>query len=499
MKTKTIILILSMALATCALCPSCTDLEYEMYDVINPGIFPTNEKDADALVTAAAYGPFRSDGYSGLYNSAYGGIHVFTEMTTDIGYCQWADATWPDMLQFNFTPTSPAISECYAWYINNISRMTVTFDRIASVPMDASVKARMEAELHMGRGWLAYLLYDMYGPIQIASKELLNDPLSDAVAPRLTHDEMVKYIEDEINAAIAVLPATYDKSDINYGRFTRGLGYTVLMKLYMHEQNWPKAVECGRELMKPEYGYDLMKNYKDIFTLENEGNAETIWACMCSRTVNPQYWLAHVIPTVYPTQNPNIQKWGGYRVMWDFYRTFDPADKRLEVLVGDFVGTDGVRYNEENPGTVLASGAIPIKYGEDPDATGEESGIDWIVYRYADVLTLLSEAIVREGNAVTPEAIDLLNRVHTRAGLPAYTSADFASVDAFLEAVLTERGHELWFEGCRRTDLIRYGRYIEYARTYKHSATAQDYMNVFPLPQSIIDESKGQIAQNPEY
>ena len=42
--------------------------------------------------------------------------------------------------------------------------------------------------------------------------------------------------------------------------------------------------------------------------------------------------------------------------------------------------------------------------------------------------------------------------VHTRAGLPAYTMADFAGADAFLEAVLTERGHELWFEGVRRSD-----------------------------------------------
>ena len=496
---KKIVSIFSVALATCALCPSCTNLESEMYDTINPGIFPANEADAEALVTAAAYAPFRSAWYDGLYTSAQGGIHVVSDMTTDIGYCQWNDAVWPDMLQVNFTSHSTEIATLYSDQIDAISKMTLTFDRIANVPMNDEVRARMEAELHMGRGWLAYLLYDMYGPIQIASSEMLNNPLSDEVAPRLTQEEMVKYIEDEINAALPVLPARYEISDTNYGRFTRGLGYMVLMKLYMHEKNWAKAIECGRELQKAEYGLGLMDNYKDIFTLENEGNKETIWATVCDRTVNAQMWLAHVLSSEYPTQNVNIQKWGGYRVMWDFYHTFDPADKRLEVLVGDFVGTDGVRYNEDNPGSVLIYGALPVKYGEDPEATGEESGIDWIVYRYADMLTLLSEAIVRNGNAVTQEAVDLLNEVHTRAGLPAYTLADFASVDAFLEANLLERGHELWFEGCRRSDLIRYGLYIEYARKYKNSAAAQDYMNVFPLPQSVIDESKGKIAQNPGY
>lgn len=496
---KRIFSIFSVVLAAAAIAPSCTNLESEMYDVINPGIFPVNGDDANALVTSAAYSPFRSNWYSGLWASSYGGIHVTTDMTTDIGYCQWNDVVWPDLLQVNFTANSTAPTAIYKTYISDISKMTLTLDRIAPISMDETEKKRLDAELHCGRGWLAYILYDLYGPIQIASLDLLNNPLSDEVAPRVSQEEMVKFIEDDMNAAIAVLPATYKVSDTNYGRFTKGLAYTVLMKLYMHEKNWGKAIECGRELMKPEYGYGLMDNYKDIFTLENEGNKETIWACVCSRSVNQQLWLAHVLSSEYPTSNPNIQKWGGYRVPWEFYHTFDPSDKRLEVLVGDFVGTDGVRYNEQNPGSVLMSGALPIKYGEDPDATGEESQIDWIVYRYADVLTLMAEALVRDGNAVTQEAVDLLNSVHTRAGLQAYAMSDFATVDSFLDAVLLERGHELWFEGVRRSDLIRYGKYIEYARTYKHSVTGEDYMNLMPLPQSVIDESKGKIAQNPGY
>lgn len=496
---KKIFSIFSIALTMTACCTSCTNLESEMYNVINPDMFPITENDAIALVTSAAYSPFRSNWYSGLYASSQGGIHVISDMTTDIGYCQWNDAVWPDMLQVNFTPKSNGVIATYKDYIREVSKMTLTLDRIADIKMKQETKDRLNAELHCGRGWLAYVLYDMYGPIQIASLEMLKDPTSDEVAPRVSKEEMVKFIEDDLTTAIATLPATYKKSDNNYGRFTKGLAYTVLMKLYMHEQNWAKAVECGRELMKPEYGYKLMNSYADIFTLENEGNSEAIWSCICSRSVNQQMWLAHVLSSAYSTKNPSIQKWGGYRVMWDFYRTFDAKDKRLEVLIGDFIGEDGVHYSEQNPGSVLTSGAMPIKYGEDPDATGEESQIDWIVFRYADVLTLLSEAIVRQGNTVTQEAIDLLNMVHTRAGLNAYTTTDFTSPSDFLDAVLKERGHELWFEGTRRTDLIRYGKYIEYARKYKGSVAAQDYMNLMPLPQTIINESKGKIVQNPEY
>ena len=79
---KKILSIFSVVLAATAFCPSCTNLESEMYNVINPGIFPKNEEDAKALVTSAAYAPFRSNWYSGLYASSQGGIHVISDMST---------------------------------------------------------------------------------------------------------------------------------------------------------------------------------------------------------------------------------------------------------------------------------------------------------------------------------------------------------------------------------------------------------------------------------
>lgn len=481
-----------------ALLIACTNLESEMYNVINPNIFPKNQEDAEALVTAAAYSPFRSARYDGIFSVAATGIQVEADMITDIGDCQWPDTYWPDVLNVNLTVNSFKLTDQYK-YVKDISKMTLTMDRIADVPMPEAERNRMMAELHCGRGWLGFLLYDWYGTIPVATLEQLQNPLGDEIVPRLTKEKMVEFIETELKAAIEVLPANYNKGNGNYGRFTGGLAYTVLMKLYMHEKEWAKAEACGRELMKPEYGYDLVEHYKDIFTLENEKNEEIIWACQCTRSTNMQMWQAHVLSSVYPTSNPNIQKWGGYRVPWHFYHTFEDGDERLEVLVGDFVGTDGVRYNEQNKGSVLVKGALPVKYGEDPAATGESSQVDWVVYRYADVLTTLSEAIVRNGNAVTTEAIELLNKIRRRAGISLYTASDFTGVDDFLEKLLLNRGQELWFEGHRRSDLIRHGKFVEFARTYKGSTTVKDHMMLMPIPQYAIDESKGSVIQNPGY
>ncbi len=489
---------------------SCTDLETERFDKINPDIYPKTESDAEALITAAAYGPFRTSYVrdQGLFTAAYEGIQTATEMSTDIGYCQWGDSYWPDVLNFNFTPNSLVMNQFYQMR-QSISAITVTFDKIADIPMKDGVKERMNAELHLGRAWLNYYLYSLYGPISIIPAEVINDVMADIVVPRATKEEMVAYMKADLAEAIKVLPAKYESSNNMYGRFTRGLAYTILMKLHMHEGEWSEAEKVGRELMKAEYGYALVPKYKDIFTIDNERNSEIIWAVLLENGINYQMWLAHVLPSQYPTQNEGLQKWNGFRVPWRFYNTFDKKDQRLEVLVGEFTDATGYVHKQPtdpanpDPKNLLNNGALPVKYGEDPDATAYSS-IDWVVYRYADVLTLLSEAIVRNNKTVTQEAVDLLNMIRTRAGVAAYQLSDFKDVNDFLDKMLLERGHEFWFEGLRKDDLIRHGKYIEYARKYKGvdgkgSTTAKDEFVLWPLPQSAIDEGKGKIIQNPGY
>lgn len=477
----------------------CTNLDSEMYDVINPTIFPKTEEDAEALVTAAAYAPFWSNFWSGIFTEGEGGIQIIGDMTTDLGDCNWDDAVWTGVLVPEYTPYTSGVTQFYG-YVRNISKMTLAISRIEGVDMAPEKKARLIAELRCGRGWMAYLLYDWFGPVPVATLEQLENPLQEEILPRPTREWMVEYIETELKEAAKVLPPVYSASSSDYGRMNAGLAYTVLMKLYMHEGRWSDAVACGRELMKADYGYALQTNYEDIFTLENERNSEIIWACQEKRDICESMWLAHVLPSQYITKNENIQKWNGYRVPWAFYHTFDPQDKRLKVLVGEFTDEEGTVYNEANPGTgnEMTLGALPVKYGEDPNATGEGSEVDWVVYRYADVMLLMAEALVREGNAVTSEAAGLFSDVRERAGLNRYAVGDFSGVQDFLDKILLERGHELWFEGCRRSDLIRHGKYVEKAKE-KGSVTAADHFNVMPLPQSAITNGKGIVTQNPVY
>lgn len=492
------------ALAACAGLlgtTACTDLDSNVYSAYNTSIFPQNEEDVNALLVGGVYAPFRSNMFEGLFCTSNRGVQIYNDMCTDLGDCRWQDAYWFDLISVNFNTNQ--VEGAPLIYRNNISYLSRMTNIIKTVQEMSSIseanKNKLLAQAYCGRGWLAYILYDMFGRIQIPTEESLNNPAANIIVPRSTDEETVKYIEDNLLEAVKYLPKTIPYGNADYGRFTAGAAYTILMHLYMHEQRWADAVEVGNELMKSDYGYELVPDYKDIFTLENEGNKETIWACTEDHGINSQLWLSEVLPSTYPVKNSKIQRWGGYRMPWQFYHSYEQGDRRLLTICGKYTSKSGLVYSEANPRNTLDKGALPIKYGEDPEDIGSGSSIDYIVLRYADVLTLQAEALARNANSVTQEAVDLLNMVRNRAKIPLYKVGDFGSLESFLDAVLTERGHELYFEGWRRSDLIRHGKFIDYAKLYKKSRTAAPHHVLFPLPQEIINEGRGLVVQNDGY
>ena len=484
------------------------ELKSEVYDAINPNIFPVTEQDAKALVTANAYGAFRSDGYDGIFNVA-SGIMILNDALSDYGVCSWG---WDHATYAQWTGASATqwpLVDHWGWS-NWISKMTLTIERIKNISMNEELKNRYIAELRMGRGWMAYLLYDYYGPIIIADLETLQNPLQNKILPRLSEEEMKTYIETELTEAASVLPYNYQKGDDDYGRFTKGLANTILLKFYMLTKQFDKAESMGRELMKPEYGYSLVSEYADIFTLANEKNAEIIWAVQCKTGFQMHKWEPHVLPADYDF-NPlldGLAKWNGYKMLWSYINTYDQADKRLSTIITEYTSKNGTLHNEltdsNDPSTQLYLGAVPLKYEVDPATTGgENSQIDYIIYRYADVLTLTAEAITRN-KGVTQEAVGMLNQIRERA-LPGkgYTMGNFASTDALLKAILDERGWELYYEGCRRQDLIRYGLFVQAIKDKAIGRGAltnvNEYYVRFPIPQSYIDQGKGIVKQNEGY
>jgi hypothetical protein len=511
---------IGIALLAAVAFPGC-ELESEDYGSINTTLFPKTATDAEALVTDV-YTMFLSDGWgTGIFKTANG--LDFREYTSDIGETGNAHDWRAIVISAGWVNnTHQYVDDCAGnyWVFNKcIGSITLNIDRISAIDMDETRKKQLIAELHCARGLMAFLLYDFFGPIPLPTLEVLKNPLVEQIFPRATEAEMWKFIEDDLQAAIDTpeLPDVYKKDDAEYGRFSRGIAYFALLKHYMQSRQWVKAEAAGRELQDPKYGYGLMNTYREVFMLDNEKGKETIFSNSFKKGYDAQEgrWFCDVLPGTYNTgfeDNFGKNKWNIFKLAWWFVHTFDADDPRGKepILIREYLGTDGLVHNETNDKNDINAdmrwGAIPLKY-EFALATGGNTDIDYIIYRYADALTLLAEAIVRNANAVTQEAIDRLNDVRKRA-MPnkPFTAASFGgSTERFLDSLLLERGHELYWEGCRRSDLVRHGKYAE---KMKYKASMQGYTSGptitenhgrFPLPQSAINEGKGIILQNPGY
>jgi pentatricopeptide repeat protein len=294
-------------------------------------------------------------------------------------------------------------------------------------------------------------LYDFYGTAGvILDPKILRNPDSQTPIERYPKDEFAALIEKDLKEAASVLPVSYAAND--WGRFTKGAAYTILLKLYMQEKRWSEAENICREILK--LGYELQPAYSSVFAVENEKNSEIIWAVPClAEGGNGNMWMTEMVPPGYPLKNTRIQRWYVFNTPWRFYEKYEKGDARLESLVGEFTYIpDGetepvlaTRYNYQQ----LERGALPFKYPEDPAQTGEISGNDMVIYRYADILLSLAE-VINEQSGPTTEAVGYVEQIRARASLPNSIPAS-ATTDkvAFRDYILDERGRELFCEGHR--------------------------------------------------
>ena len=487
MKIKT----LFISVATALLFAGCTkDLVPVDYSEINPSIFPQSEADVQAMVNACYY-PLRGSWWDGINTTSERGLMFVLDATTEILSGKFSVQQYGHLL--NYTPASTDVTFFYDWYYNKISRMTMTIDLITESKVNEDIKKRAIAEVRCARGLLAYDLFDMYGPIVIAPIEVLKKPMQEQPLARLSNEEMVKFIEDDLVAAAEDLPAP---GATEYGRFSNAFAKMINIRLMLHEKKWDKVIELCNDIIGYNY-YSLDPDYVGMWSLNGAKNSkEVMWAIPCDYDgTSENQWQLMVLPSNYPPMGG----WATVQSTWWFYDTFEDADVRKTMLIAEYTGTDGNVYNRSNPGTNIDLGPIPLKINPDASRTTSLSTVDIIQYRYADVLLSKAEAIA---NSTGPnqEAIDLVNMIRERAGLQDITLAKYSSKDAFNDMILTERSHEFWCEnGQYRADLIRHGKFVSRCIELTNSPYAKDYKVVFPFSLKTVSEGKGLFIQNPGY
>lgn len=470
---------------------SCT-LERESYLEIYPEKFFQNESDIEKALTAL-YAPFSTD-WGGLY-AADLSYTTCSEFTTDIMKCTWTgyEHFYEHWWKEDGTDSGTDFAERMYKQYNHLSRIKSTILKIQESPVTDGVKSRTISEAKCLYGWMGFIMYDLFGPVPLATDEAINDPQKEIVIPRLSDAEYCKIMEDYLLEAAQYLP----EKQSEWGRVTQGMAKMLLLKFYMMNKDYSKAEDMAREIKGMEGStYELLtEGYDKLFSKEYVQNKEIIQAIPCG-TGMPNYWLAEVMPSDY--QYPHsISTWNGYKMDWTFFETFEPNDKRLNNVISSYTTKSG---EEITKGVgALNLGAVPMKYGYDANMVGAIGTIDVIVYRYADVLLSLAECINENNNGPTPEAIDLVNRIRHRAGLNDLPNNSTGNKQSFKDAILMERGHEFFCEGLRRQDLIRHDKFVSTSKELYPNSQSDWYKVRFPIPTYYINESNGQVKQNEGY
>ncbi len=472
------------------------DLDSKVYSSFAETNFPQTEEDARSMITGLyAYFKCNSGGVNDdsngvwalpLYTPGYGGWLGLSEMTTDEVFNREQQ-----QVQFNWG----SAFDTYSTYTlsRNITRATYilqVLSGLTEVPED--VRNELIAEVKCLRAWFMFCFYDLYGPIPVVldPAELDGDI---EYKPRPSKEEYFNYMVKDLTEA---LPYLYDKTNNtgNWGRVNKGLATMLLMKLYMNDHQYDKALPYAESMM--DMGYRLLDDYHEIFT--NEQNDEVVWAVPSGDQMANEWFFYVIPPDCAEVCGLEVTPYWGVTVMrWDFYDSYADDDIRKEGLSDHYTGPDGTFYSRDgNPGSVLSYGAIIVKYFIQKEEASK-GDVPFVAFRYADVLLSLAE-IENELNGPTAKALDYLKQITERAGVTYTIPADIqSSKEKFREFLLAERGRELYFEGWRRQDLIRFDKYIEFGLSQGYPA--KEHMVLFPIPPQVIIESGGVVEQNPGY
>jgi len=421
--------------------------------------------------------------------------------------------------------------------IENLEKLDIVSMGVTQEEKDAFI-----AELKLLRAFHYLKLMDLYGNIPIVTK--VGEPLSPPTQPRA---EVFNFIEKEIKDNIDKAPVL---SSSMLGRMSQAGGYAMLVELYLNAEAWtgtPRWDECiaaADKLISGAAGgmngsASLDPNITDTYKPENHLSKEILFSIAYEfqkATFQPQwpgdffhfnqrdiYGGARngndgvvVIPGVYTTFKDTDMRKREWLLEGPQMRFDDPTKPVLggsgnEYANEPLVFVDNIRQNKklepgQDPNTLPSdmtlgeenSGVRFNKYKLGASTDPSYNSTDWSIYRLTWIYFAKAEALIRKnGGAATPEAVDLINATKKRAFSDTDWPAEAYTVATLtLDELLAERGREFIFEGFRRQDLIRFGKFNT-ASWWDHQPSPAT-TSLFPIPRRQVSLNEN-LDQNPGY
>jgi hypothetical protein len=453
----------------------------------------------------------------------------------------WADGGyWADMNKHTWTSRSTAFENVWnqsIWGAVLCNKIIQMLDDNKATIAD-NLYNQYKGELDVLRSYYFYTLFDCFGRIPYTEVFAENKSV-----PLMSPEDVWQKLVDCLERNAPNLPVINDGNRAQwYGRASQGLAYALLARLYLNAESYGvadanaynKCVHACDEVINSG-AYHIEDDFFTNFKIKNETSRENIFVIVEDGNENfdarSQGSMSNKLRITMLSLHYNHQQawnllekpWNGFCAPQDFIARYQPGDLRgpcnpqkgtnNDTAFGWFLGPI---WNPDNSETILKDengteanivaevssltdakwyeGARFLKYEVDKTATYKFCENDFVLFRYADVLYMKAEAILRGGSGSIDYSGEMA-KIRTRAGMPAYTTLD-------LEEILNERGREFAWENVRRRDLIRYNKFGMGAWFGK--TRQEKFLDWFPIPQAMLDKSeivegKNIWTQNPGY
>lgn len=520
---------------------SCTELEDTSYGEIIAEQFEPTEEDIVAIV-GSAYGNWRQIllEWNGLWRAQEVGADEVVIPARPNG---WVDGgIYRRIHEHAWTTDEDVVYQTWDRTYSGIANCNRVIYQVESgfLPLEET-KDEVLAELKVLRASYYYILVDLYGNVPLVTSF---DVEEGYLPEQSSRAEVFNFIVTEIADNLQYLSSDFNA--LTYGRFNEWAARTLLAKMYLNAEvytgtpMWNECIEQCNAIINSGAGYELEGNQKNVFVTENQNSKEIIFGL----SIDDQYtthWNAFDIhmqtcqPSMQAKYNLQGTPWGGMCAIPQFIDTFDPEDKRLTnnfmmgqqysaagdplyVTMGSLVGEPLALVNEL-PGVHTSQEIHGYRFEKFEIALGSSNILnnDYPLFRYADVLMMKAECLLRTGDA--DEAATIVTEVRARAfdesGKATVTGAELMEGSVYnyglrneLETTeeggddiqygrfLDELGWEFNQEGRRRQDMIRFGVYT--TKSYLSHSPNGDYRSLYPIPRGRL-ETNTNLSQNPGY
>jgi starch-binding outer membrane protein, SusD/RagB family len=436
------------------------------------------------------------------------------ELPTDEAVIGWGDQDLPELNTQKWGSSNVFVSAMFAraYYqivLANVFLQETTDAKLTARGVTPALRtqiAQFRAEARFLRALSYWHALDLFGNVPLVTEE---DELGATPPEQVTRQQVYDYVVAELTAIAPELPAI---GAAEYGRADRGAVQMLLAKLYLNSAVYTGTARYAEaraavEAVIASGAYQLDDRWRDPFLADNHTSPEMIFPVpfdgQHTRNWGGMTYLVHAaVGGNMNAGNYGIDGgWWGLRIRPELYNLFGTGDHRADIFF-----TNGQSVNISSISDFFQGVAAPkfanVTSTGAPGSNPTFPDTDFPMFRLTDAYLMYAEAVVRGGGGSSATALGYVNAIRRRAY--GDDSGNITAGQLTLDFILQERARELYWEGHRRTDLVRFGRFTggSYVWTFKGgvpAGTATDgHLNLYPIPAKELVANPN-LSQNAGY